>query len=92
MRPAKLEADPNAPDSKQVFKHWRKTFERFVAVVENGREVNDPEIDKYGLLINYVSSSVYNYIQQITNYGQAITLLERTYIKPRNKIMARHLL
>ena len=92
LRPAKLEADPNAPDSKQVFKHWRKTFERFVAALENGRDVNDPEIDKYGLLINYISSSVYNYIEETNNYGQAITLLERAYIKPRNKIMARHLL
>ena len=88
LRPAKLEADPNAPDSKQVFKHWRKTFARF----ENGRDKNDPEIDKYGLLINHVSSSVYNNIDETNNYGQAITLLERTYIKPRNKIMARHLL
>ena len=77
MRPAKLEADPNASDSKQVFKHWRKTFERFVAAVENGRDVNDPEIDKYGLLINYVSPSVYNYSEETNDYGQAITLLER---------------
>ena len=85
------QVDPNVPDSKQVFKYWRKTFERFVAAVENGRDVNDPEIDKYGLLINYVSSSVYNYIEETNNYGLAITLLERAYIKPRNKIMARHL-
>ena len=62
LRPAKLEANLNSPDSKQVFKHWRKTFERFVAAVENGPDVNDPEIDKYGLLINYVSSSIYNYV------------------------------
>ena len=33
LRPAKFEADPNAPESKQVFKHWQKTFERVVAVV-----------------------------------------------------------
>ena len=52
LRPSKFEADPNAPDSKQVFKHWQKTFKRFVAAVENGRDVNDFEIDKYGLLIN----------------------------------------
>ena len=79
LRPTKLEADPNAPDSKQVFKHWRKTFERFVAAVANDRDVNDPEIDKYGLLINYVSSSVYNYIEETNNYGHAMTLLERAY-------------
>ena len=78
--------------SEQVFKHWRKTFERFVAAVENGRDENDPEIDKYGLLINYVSSSVYYYIEETNNYGLAITLFERAYIESRNKIMARHLL
>ena len=44
LRPARLEADPNAPDSKQVFKHWRKTFERFVAAVENNRDENDFEV------------------------------------------------
>ena len=82
MRPAKLEADPNAPDSKQIFKHWQKTFERFVAAVENSHNKNDPDIDKYRLLINYVSSSIYNYIEETNNYGQAITLLERAYIKP----------
>ena len=54
--------------------------------------MNDPEIDKHGLLINYVNSSIYNYIEQTNNYGQAITLLERAYIKARNKIMAWHLL
>ena len=89
LRPAKLEADPNAPDSEQVFRHWQKTFERFVAAVENGRDVNNPEIDKCGLLINYVRSSVYDYIEETNNYGQAIALLEGAYIKPRNKIMAR---
>ena len=45
--PAKLEADANAPDSKQVFKHRRKTFARFVAAVENGCDVNNSEIGKY---------------------------------------------
>ena len=54
--------------------------------------MNNPEIDKYGLLFNYNSSSIYNYIEETNNYGQAITLLERAYIKPHNKIMARHLL
>ena len=92
LRPAKLDADPNAPDSKQVFKHWQKTFERFVTTIENGHNVNDPEIDKYRILINYVSSPVYNYIEETNNYRHGITLLERAYIKPQNKIMARHLL
>ena len=35
---------------------------------------------------------MYNYIEETNNYRHAITLLERAYIKTRNKIMARHLL
>ena len=68
LKPTKLEADPSALDFKKVFKHWQKTFQRFVAAVENGRDINDPEIDKYGQLINYVSSSVYKYIEKTNNY------------------------
>ena len=32
------------------------------------------------------------YIEETTDYQQAITILRRAYVKPKNKIMARHLL
>ena len=35
---------------------------------------------------------VLQYIEETNDYGQAITLVERANIKPRNRIMARHLL
>ena len=51
-----------------------------------------PETDNYRLLVNYVRSEVYAYIEETTDYQQAITILRRAYVKPKNKIMACHLL
>ena len=92
LRPAKLDVGPNAPESHQVYKHWLCTFERFLQAVEAARAEGVPETDKYGLLVNYVSSEVYTNIEEAADYQQAITILRRAYVKPKNKIMARHLL
>ena len=83
LRPAKLDEDPNAPESHQVYKHWLCTFERFLQAVEAARAEGVPETDKYGLLVNYVSSEVYAYIEETTDYQQAITILRRAYVKPK---------
>ena len=92
LRPAELDVDPNAPESHQVYKHWLCTFEKFLQAVEAARAEGAPETDKYGLLVNYVSSEVYAYIEETIDYQQAITILRRAYVKPKNNIMARHLL
>ena len=68
LRPAKLDVDPNAPESHQVYKHWLCTFERFLQAVETARAEGAPETDKYGLLVNYVSSEIYAYIEETTDY------------------------
>ena len=60
---------------------------RFVAAIENGCNVIVPDIGRYRLLITF--AHLYINIEQTTNYGQAITLLERAYIKPQNEIMVR---
>ena len=94
LKPEKLDANPNDLDAKLTFKHWLRTFERFITAVDERRAENDPNTDKYGILVNYVSPKVYEYIEETTEYEQALTLLKRAYIKPRNKIMVsmQHLL
>ena len=52
---AKLDVDPNAPKSHQVYKHWLGTFERFLQAVEVARAEGAPETDKFGLIVNYLS-------------------------------------
>ena len=90
LQSAKLDVDPNEPESHEVYKHWLCTFERFLRAVEAARAEGAPETDKYGLLVNYVSSKVHAYIEETTDYQQAITILRRAYVKPKNKIVARH--
>ena len=92
LRPAKLDVDPNAANSSQVYRHWLKTFQRFISAVEAIRNLEDRATDKYGLLVNFLSPEVYAYVEEITNCDSALVLLERTYIKPKNIVMARYLL
>jgi len=87
LKPEKLTADPTASDSRQVNKHWLRTFERFITAVEAACNEDDPEMDKYGLLVNYISSDVYAYVEETIDYEEALTLLERVYVKPRNTVM-----
>ena len=85
LKPEKLDANPNDLDAKLTFKHWLRTVERFITAVDERRAENDPNTDKYGILVNYVSPRVYEYIEETTEYEQALTLLKRAYwyIKPQ---------
>ena len=47
---------------------------------------------KLDILINYISSEVYEYIAECTDYTTAMAALESMYIVPKNEIFARHLL
>ena len=49
LAPQKLETEPGAQGSQIAFKHWKKTFDHFLAMVE----LNTPtgkDTDKFGLL------------------------------------------
>ena len=42
------------------------------------------------MLCNYVSPNVFEYVAECTTYESATELLESLYVKPQNKIFARH--
>ena len=44
------------------------------------------------MLINFVSPRVYEYIGESKTYDTVITLLEAVYVRPKNEVLARHLL
>ncbi|GFT30801.1 retrovirus-related Pol polyprotein from transposon gypsy [Trichonephila clavipes] len=50
------------------------------------------EENKLPLLCNYVTSNVYQFINDCTTYAQAIAILDSLFIKKRNVIFARHCL
>ena len=86
LRPDRLDKDPNDPDAAKEWIHWRRTFENFVVGVSTDKE------EKLKILTNFVSSKVFQYIEDSTDYDSAIKTLASLFIKPRNEIYARHLL
>ena len=63
------------------------TFENFVAAISSAP---DEQVNKFHVLINYVTSDVYQLFCEAETYEEAIALLKTLYIKTPNEIFARH--
>ena len=86
FRPEKLDVDPNSSNAGKSWEHWFRTFDNFIL------SINEPNLNKLNLLVNFVSPTVYEYISECGNYNQAIDILRKLYVKPKNEIYARHML
>nr|XP_037872947.1 uncharacterized protein LOC119629806 [Bombyx mori] len=101
LRPERFDIDPSDSSSTRAWIHWRKTFENFIFVQKpavsetDAQSVRPPEkwdSIKFQLLVNHISPNIYTYISEATNYEEAITILQKLYVKPKNLIFARHML
>ena len=90
MHPRQFDMEPEAPDAESRWTHWHATFENFLRTVQ----VENPErqINKLGLLTNYISYSMHTTIAECTHYEEAIAAQENIYRKPKNEIFSRHVL
>ena len=87
LRPDTFNADPTSSNGSKELLHWKTRFEKFIASIDNVTETN-----KLDLLINYVSTEVYAYISDATDYNTSITALDNVFNPKKNSIFARHLL
>ncbi|GFY26591.1 hypothetical protein TNCV_2879211 [Trichonephila clavipes] len=87
LKPERFDIDPTCSNSETKWRHWEKTFENFLGGIKTITEEN-----KLPLLCNYVTSNVYQFINDCTTYAQAIAILYSLFIKKRNVIFARHCL
>ena len=71
LRPERFDADPSASGATKSWIHWKRTFENFLAVLL------DENIDKFRVLTNFVSPTVFEFIEECTTYEAA---LERTSV------------
>ncbi len=86
LRPERLDTDPNSSGASKVWLHWKKTFQNFLAAL------NQERLDKLGVLTNYLSPNIYQYIEDCADYDSAMGTLQELYVKPTNEVYARHLL
>ena len=79
LKPDRFDIAPNVSDSKKQYKHWKKTFENFMAAVV----AEDANANKLQVLTNFVSSTVYSYFEGSNTYEHAFEQLDKTYSKPK---------
>ena len=86
LKPERLTVDPNSPTAAKEWRFWHQTFKNFLTLCGNDAP------DKYLTIINLMSHSVYDYVEDCTDYNSVVAILEKLYVKTPNEIFARHLL
>ena len=67
LRPERLDTDPNSGTAAKEWLHWRHTFENFMP--QEG-------LDKLAVLSNFVSPSIFQHIEDCTDYETSIETLQ----------------
>ena len=89
----RFEVGPNAPGATKLFKHWLKTLENCLKSAANyarAQEIEEP--NRFKAFCAYVGASVYELIEDCTDYDAAMLKLQRHYVKQPNVVFSRHLL
>ena len=66
--------DPNTLGVDKQWKHWLKTFENFLVVI------NSHTPDKLVTLTNYIAPNMYEYTVDCATYEEAIEVLKGLYV------------
>ena len=85
LRPERFAADPSGSRASKAWIHWKRTFDNFLSVLPS------KDLDKFGVLTNFVSPTVFEYIEECSTFESALETLQNIYVKPTNEIYARHL-
>ena len=86
LRPERLETDPSSGEASKEWLHWKRTFDNFLVVLPQR------DLDKLSVLANFVAPSIFQHIEECTDYEAAVEILQALFVKPRNEIFARHIL
>ncbi|XP_041986135.1 uncharacterized protein LOC121738250 [Aricia agestis] len=90
LKPDKFEVEPGTPDAELKYEHWKTTFSNYLSE-GMGKETFSEET-KLRLLLNNLSYNVYIHVREAKDYVSAIELLDKLYIKEKNKVHARYIL
>ena len=91
LRPERFNTEASAPNSENIYKHWKFTFLNYMNTV-NATRKEDPQNDllDFFALVNNISASIYSRICNINSLTAAIRTLDQIYIKPTNVVFNRH--
>ena len=91
-KPPVLEADPNTADAAKQFLHWKRSLENYLGRIfkDDNSSADDLEVLKLEYLTTLVDYKNFDYISDSTKYSDAMVVLEKLFVKPKNEIFARH--
>lgn len=78
LKPARLDVDPSSPTAAKEWRHWHRTFVNFID------ECGERGPGKFRTLVNCVSHTVFDYIEECEGFNSAISKLEKLYAKTPN--------
>ena len=106
LRPKILEIETTLPNAEKLYRHWKTTFENFLSnslpAVEDGTEGDaislaaaatarvENERKKLQALVNNISSSIWELINDCEIYVAAIAILDAAFIRPTSVVYNRH--
>ena len=73
LKPERLEVDPNSRNASVEYKHWLKTFRNYLTAVQQTNE----NVNQLNVLTNFVSATVYSYIDDCPNFDEALETLRQ---------------
>ena len=80
-----FDGDASSLENARKWLHWRQTFQSYIGRIDDATDA-----DKLDMLINLVDTTLYSYISECTEYGDAKAELNSAYVKPVNEILARY--
>jgi len=89
LKPKDFDVLPTDSNAASVFKYLIATFKSFLQAVEIGQAAIDPSerVNRRGLL-NFLTPSVYQYIEDYETYEAAVAELKRVYVKTKMCLLA----
>ena len=70
--------DPNSGEASKEWLHWKRTFDNFLVVVAQAN------LHKLSVLANFLSPSIVQHIEECTDYGVAVGILQALFVKDCN--------
>ena len=80
-----FDVEPLTANSGKHWNHWLKAFNNFLNAL-----VDKENLDKLGLLINHISTPVYEYISEYSSYQEVLKGLKEIYEKPACEVFSRY--
>lgn len=86
LKPDRFSTLANTPNASTEWKHWYYNFTNFLDAVSSSKS---SKVNPLHCLSNCISSTVFAYIADCSDYDAAITILRDLYEKKKNPIFAR---